>query len=159
MTLNQPKQTKLIQPVPIIKTPAPALPPKPKIIQIVKPPAPPIPKDKPIPQKTPKSRQAELTNNLAVQPRQENIRDNVRKTLMEQLKTRLKLTKDLKLSDVEVTNISNEIESQLYKCFGDTGQKYRNKYRSLIFNIKDIKNQTLWRRICEKTIYPYQLVS
>lgn len=58
----------------------------------------------------------------------------------------------------QVHSISTEIESQLYKCFGDTGQKYRNKYRSLIFNIKDVKNQTLWRRICEKTINPYQLV-
>lgn len=57
-----------------------------------------------------------------------------------------------------MNNISTEIESQLYKCFGDTGQKYKNKYRSLIFNIKDTKNQTLWRRICEKAINPYQLV-
>lgn len=54
--------------------------------------------------------------------------------------------------------ISNEIESQMFKCFGDTGQKYKNKYRSLIFNIKDPKNQTLWRRICAKSVNPYQLV-
>lgn len=58
----------------------------------------------------------------------------------------------------QLKGISNEIESQLYKCFGDTGQKYKNKYRSLIFNIKDAKNQTLWRRICEKAVNPYQLV-
>lgn len=56
-------------------------------------------------------------------------------------------------------NISIEIETELYKCFGDTGQKYKNKYRSLIFNIKDPKNQTLWRRICEKSISSYELVS
>lgn len=92
------------------------------------------------------------------QPKQENIRENVQKTLFEQLTNRLKLTEDLKLSEDELKSISTEIESQLYKCFGDTGQKYRNKYRSLIFNIKDIKNQTLWRRICEKSINPYQLV-
>lgn len=59
---------------------------------------------------------------------------------------------------MQVNNISTEIESQLYKCFGDTSQKYKNKYRSLIFNIKDTKNQTLWRKICEKSINPYQLV-
>lgn len=28
----------------------------------------------------------------------------------------------------------------------------------MIFNIKDAKNQTLWRRICEKAVNPYQLV-
>lgn len=89
---------------------------------------------------------------------QENIRENVQKTLYEQLLNRLKLDNTLKVSDEEVKNMSLEIESQLYKCFGDTGQKYRNKYRSLIFNIKDIKNQTLWKRICEKSVSAYQLV-
>lgn len=68
------------------------------------------------------------------------------------------MVEDIKLTEDEVRAISSEIESQLYKCFGDTGMKYRNKYRSLIFNIKDVKNQTLWRRICEKSINPYELV-
>lgn len=90
---------------------------------------------------------------------QENIRENVQKTVMEQLTTRLKGCEDIKLTEEEMKNISAEIEEQLYKCFGDTGQKYRNKYRSLIFNIKDVKNHTLWRRICEKSISPYQVVS
>lgn len=121
------------------------------------PPTPTTPKEKPMPQKTPKSRQAEVAS--TPQPKTENIRENVRKTLMEQLTNRIKLVDDLKLTEEEISNISVEIENQLFKCFGDTGQKYRNKYRSLIFNIKDIKNQTLWKRICEKSINPYQLVS
>lgn len=77
---------------------------------------------------------------------------------MEQLTNRIKMVDDLKLTEEEITNISTEIETQLYKCYGDTRQKYKTKYRSLIFNIKDTKNQTLWRRICEKSINPYQLV-
>ncbi|XP_074031171.1 uncharacterized protein isoform X2 [Leptinotarsa decemlineata] len=89
---------------------------------------------------------------------QENIRENVQKTIFEQLTSRLKANDDLKLSEEEVKTISANIETQLFRCFGDTGQKYRNKYRSLIFNIKDAKNQTLWRRICEKAINPYELV-
>lgn len=109
-------------------------------------------REKPAIQKTPKAKQQEI------QPKQENIRENVCKTLSEQLMNRLKEVTDLVLTEEEVSNISTEIESQLYKCFGDTGQKYKNKYRSLIFNIKDAKNQTLWRRICEKSISPYQLV-
>ncbi|XP_017775816.1 PREDICTED: death-inducer obliterator 1-like [Nicrophorus vespilloides] len=108
----------------------------------------------PMPQKTPKARQAEVPT----PPKQENLRETVKKTFFEQLSNRLKKVADLKLTDIELKGISNEIESQLYKCFGDTGQKYKNKYRSLIFNIKDPKNQTLWRRICEKSVNPYQLV-
>lgn len=116
-------------------------------------------KEKTTPSKTtPKVQKIEHLTPTPPQPKQENIRENVQKTLFEQLTNRLKLTEDLKLSEDELKSISTEIESQLYKCFGDTGQKYRNKYRSLIFNIKDIKNQTLWRRICEKSINPYQLV-
>ncbi|CAH0557349.1 unnamed protein product [Brassicogethes aeneus] len=110
----------------------------------------------PVPVKTPKARQQEVQAPQA--KKQENIRENVQKTLFEQLTNRLKDVEDIKLSEDEVKSISTEIESQLYRCFGDTGQKYRNKYRSLIFNIKDVKNQTLWRRICEKSINPYELV-
>ncbi|CAH1977659.1 unnamed protein product [Acanthoscelides obtectus] len=118
------------------------------------------PKDKPAIVKsprTPKPKQPEAQQ-TATPKQQEDIRENVEKTLFEQLTNRLKGCEDLKLTEEEVKNISKEIESQLFKCFGDTGQKYRNKYRSLIFNIKDAKNQTLWRRICEKSINPYELV-
>ncbi|XP_050497701.1 death-inducer obliterator 1 isoform X2 [Diabrotica virgifera virgifera] len=110
--------------------------------------------------KTPRQRKDSTKDREETTPQkpQENIRENVQKTVFEQLTNRLKGVTDLKLSEEEVKSISLEIESQLYKCFGDTGQKYRNKYRSLIFNIKDVKNQTLWRRICEKNITPYELV-
>lgn len=109
-----------------------------------------------MPLKTPKERKAEQT---AVTPQQGDIRESVRVALCEQLINRIKLTEDFQLPDEEVSKISVEIESQLYKCFGDTGQKYRAKYRSLMFNIRDVKNQTLWRRICERSLNPYQLVS
>ncbi|KAK5646151.1 hypothetical protein RI129_004615 [Pyrocoelia pectoralis] len=158
--VTTPLRTKLIQAPPLIKSPPPTVSPtaKPKPVQNrPKTPTPPTPvKEKPVPQKTPKSRQVEEQSPQS--NKQENIRDNVKKTLFEQLTNRLNMVEDIKLTKDELTKISNEIESQLYKCFGDTGQKYRNKYRSLIFNIKDTKNQTLWRRICEKAINAYQLV-
>ncbi|XP_066147349.1 death-inducer obliterator 1 isoform X2 [Euwallacea fornicatus] len=91
------------------------------------------------------------------QAKAEDIRDNVQKTVFEQLIVRLKGS-EIKLTEDEVKNISIEIEAELFKCFGDIGQKYKNKYRSLIFNIKDAKNQTLWRRICERSISSYELV-
>ncbi|XP_063913585.1 death-inducer obliterator 1-like isoform X1 [Zophobas morio] len=118
----------------------------------------PVNREKSAPTKIQKVRHADQPSSSTPQPKQENIRENVQKTIFEQLTNRLKMVDDLKVSEEDLKDISTEIESQLYKCFGDTGQKYRNKYRSLIFNIKDIKNQTLWRRICEKSINPYQLV-
>ena len=36
--------------------------------------------------------------------------------------------------------------------FGDTGSKYKNKYRSLTYNIKDLKNDGLFRRILLKDL-------
>lgn len=168
VSMKEPK-TKLIQPQPISKPVATTPPLKTKTIQTTLTPkmpqaSPPkpnkiiIPKEK-ILVKTPKPKpQPEQPTTPQPKP-QENIRENVQKTVFEQLMNRLKGIEDLKLTEDEVKNISTEIESQLFKCFGDTGQKYRNKYRSLIFNIKDAKNQTLWRRICEKSINPYELVS
>ncbi|XP_018574106.1 death-inducer obliterator 1-like isoform X2 [Anoplophora glabripennis] len=164
---KEPK-TKLIQPQPISKPPVTAPPPKPKIVQTTltlktpqsTPPKPvkaPVSKEK-MPVKTPKPKPPPEQPATPQPKPQENIRENVQKTVFEQLMNRLKSSEDLKLTEDEVKNISTEIESQLFKCFGDTGQKYRNKYRSLIFNIKDAKNQTLWRRICEKSINPYELV-
>ncbi|KAL1497120.1 hypothetical protein ABEB36_008130 [Hypothenemus hampei] len=107
------------------------------------------------PIKMPRSRTREDAPTLHA--KSEDIRDNVQKTIFEQLTVRLK-DSEIKLTEDEIKNISTEIEAELYKCFGDTGQKYKNKYRSLIFNIKDPKNQTLWRRICEKSISSYELV-
>lgn len=61
--------------------------------------APPKDRDRPQPQKTPKSRQAEQP----AQPKQENIREMVCKTLSEQLMIRLKDAKDLVLNEEEVS--------------------------------------------------------
>lgn len=168
VNIKEPK-TKLIQPQPISKPIATTPPLKIKTVQTIltpktpqttppKPNKPPVPKEK-VPVKTPKPKPPPEQPTTPQPKPQENIRENVQKTVFEQLMNRLKGNEDLKLTEEEVKNISTEIETQLFKCFGDTGQKYRNKYRSLIFNIKDAKNQTLWRRICEKSINPYELVN
>ncbi|ENN78709.1 hypothetical protein YQE_04881, partial [Dendroctonus ponderosae] len=128
-------------------------------------------KETPKESKTPKPPKLRTKDDVQTpQSKADDIRDNVQKTIFEQLLVRLKGS-DIKLTDETVSIylafhtffyqlpfISIEIETELYKCFGDTGQKYKNKYRSLIFNIKDPKNQTLWRRICEKSISSYELV-
>lgn len=98
-------RTKLIQPAPIIRSPAQTIVVKPKLVQTTLKPATPVTtpvkeKEKPMPQKTPKARAAEegpIPSN-----KQENIRENVKKTLLEQLTNRLNMVDDIKLTKEEV---------------------------------------------------------
>lgn len=51
-----------------------------------------------------------------------------------------------------------KIEEELHSLFKETNAKYKAKYRSLMFNIKDKSNLTLFRKIADKSISPFQLV-
>ena len=42
--------------------------------------------------------------------------------------------------------------------FGEVGAKYKNKYRSLTYNIKDAKNDGLFRRILLKDLSPIEVI-
>ena len=48
---------------------------------------------------------------------------------------------DIVLSSSEIKRLALRIEEELYKVYGNTGHKYRAKFRSLLFNIKDQKNK------------------
>ena len=48
---------------------------------------------------------------------------------------------DLTVTQEEVEKISHEIEEKLFNLYQDITPKYKNKYRSLLFNLKDLKNQ------------------
>ncbi|XP_055623497.1 death-inducer obliterator 1-like [Toxorhynchites rutilus septentrionalis] len=92
----------------------------------------------------------------------ENIRVTVKKTLKEHLIQRKSETNDEqtgRLNEQEIEKFAEEIEEELFALFNkDTGAKYRAKYRSLVFNIKDRKNLSLFQKICEKRIEAKQLV-
>lgn len=69
------------------------------------------------------------------------------------------VTNSSRLTTDEIKDFTNNVENELYLLFKkDCNQKYKVKYRSLIFNIRDRKNLTLFRKICEKSIKPYRLV-
>lgn len=91
-------------------------------------------------------------------PEAEPIRLNIRKTLTELLSSRIKETEDLKLTDEEIADLAFNIELEMYKYFKDTGSKYKAKYRSLVFNIKDTKNLTLFRKIANRSLTPDAVV-
>lgn len=64
-----------------------------------------------------------------------------------------------RLTEAEVTEFVNAAEHELFDMFGgDTNMKYKAKYRSLMYNIKDRKNLTLFEKISKKLIEPKQLV-
>ena len=94
----------------------------------------------------------------AKKPETEPIRINVKKTIGESLMTRIKATDDLKLTEEEIAELALNIELELYKYFKDTGAKYKAKYRSLVFNIKDTKNLTLFRKIADRSLTPDAVV-
>lgn len=54
---------------------------------------------------------------------------------------------DIMLSNSEIKGLALSIEEELFKYFKDTDSKYKAKYRSLLFNIRDQKNKVsvfLW---------------
>ncbi|KAK8783701.1 hypothetical protein V5799_009932 [Amblyomma americanum] len=92
------------------------------------------------------------------QPSIEPVRLNVRKVLRDALLNRCKEATDLSLPADEVRRMAVRIEEELFKFFRDTGTRYKSKYRSLVFNIKDSRNQGLFRKILRGKIPPDRLV-
>ncbi|ESO99187.1 hypothetical protein LOTGIDRAFT_238832 [Lottia gigantea] len=86
------------------------------------------------------------------------VRLNVRKHLRDALSNRAEHADDVLLSSSEIKAISLSIEEEMFNYFKDVGHKYRNKYRSLIFNIKDTKNNGLFRKILNGKIRASKLV-
>lgn len=55
---------------------------------------------------------------------------------------RFKGASDLKLTEEEVSKIGEDIELRLFNLHNqEVSSKYRNKCRSLLFNLKDVKNE------------------
>lgn len=48
---------------------------------------------------------------------------------------------DLDISENEVGKIAFNIEKEMFSMFQNTDNKYKNKYRSIMFNLKDPKNK------------------
>lgn len=56
-------------------------------------------------------------------------------------------------------NLAFEIESELFKLFGGVNKKYKEKGRSLLFNLKDRNNPELIERVMAGEISPERLCS
>eukprot|EP00794_Sanderia_malayensis_P012134 gene12134-13387_t len=87
----------------------------------------------------------------------EVIRSNVKKSLKETILARCR-DYEMEVNVDEVSKICHAIEEEIVKMFGDTGQKYKTKYRSLIFNLKDPKNRNLYKQVVQGDLSPSKLV-
>ncbi|XP_030069497.1 death-inducer obliterator 1 isoform X2 [Microcaecilia unicolor] len=98
----------------------------------------------------------------AVNPNQplpnSQIRQNIRRSLKEILWKRVNDSDDLVMSENEVGRIALNIEKEMFSLFQDTDMRYKKKYRHLMFNLKDPKNQGLFHRVLREEISPSKLV-
>lgn len=91
-------------------------------------------------------------------PAVDSERQNIRTTLVETIKKRMETFDHPtipKMSESEIVTFAKEVEKEMHLLGKD---KYKAKYRSLKFNLGDMKNKTLVERICGKKILPKQLV-
>ncbi|XP_022168280.1 PHD finger protein 3 [Myzus persicae] len=89
---------------------------------------------------------------------EEQLRSNVRKSLLESLSSRISEEPELKTAEQDLEELISKIEEELFNQFSKVDQKYKTKYRSLLFNIKDPKNLNFFKKIMFKWVTPYQLV-
>ncbi|KAK5853901.1 hypothetical protein PBY51_015018 [Eleginops maclovinus] len=87
----------------------------------------------------------------------EAIRRSVRDSLKEILIQRLKES-DLKVSVERASELAKKTERELFHLYKDTDNKYKNKYRSLMFNLKDTKNNVLFKRVLKGEVSPSNLI-
>ena len=89
-----------------------------------------------------------------------DTRDNITKGIKNALKTKLDKNEDVKIDDTKLDDLVKIIEYEMYRYYSkDVGNKYKAKYRSLVFNIKDEKNNGLFRKIINGNIAPKKLVA
>ncbi|XP_028279084.1 PHD finger protein 3 [Parambassis ranga] len=87
----------------------------------------------------------------------EAIRRSVRDSLKEILLQRLKES-NLSISVERASDVAKKTERELFHLYKDTDSKYKNKYRSLMFNLKDTKNNILFKRVLKGEISPGNLI-
>ncbi|XP_034724216.1 death-inducer obliterator 1-like isoform X3 [Etheostoma cragini] len=91
-------------------------------------------------------------------PPNNQMRTNIRRSLTDILYKRVSDSDDLKMSENEVARLAVAIEKEMFNLCLSTDSKYKNKYRSLMFNLKDPKNKGLFYRVVGGEVSPFRLV-
>ncbi|XP_039770234.1 SPOC domain-containing protein 1 isoform X2 [Ornithorhynchus anatinus] len=131
-----------------LKAPNPAKKPK----SSVKPPTKPKKKNNSHPQKE-NSNPTTTSDHMG-----EKVRMTVQESLSRVLVKRKEEAPDLTMSEEAVADIATNIEVALFNLGHNTGNHYKNKYRSLFFNLNDKKNKDLFHQVIQGEITPEDLV-
>ncbi|XP_001372425.3 PHD finger protein 3 isoform X1 [Monodelphis domestica] len=90
-------------------------------------------------------------------PSADQIRQSVKHSLKDILMKRL-TDSNLKIPEERAAKVATKIEKELFSFFRDTDAKYKNKYRSLMFNLKDPKNNILFKKVLKGEVTPDHLI-
>ncbi|KAF5898758.1 PHD finger protein 3-like, partial [Clarias magur] len=102
-------------------------------------------------------KKAKISVPSSKKPSTGQIRRSVRDSLEDILLKRLKES-DLKVSKEKPAELARGTEKELFALFQGVDSKYKNKYRSLMFNLRDTKNNVLFKRVLKGEIPPRDLV-
>ncbi|XP_069462293.1 PHD finger protein 3 isoform X2 [Ambystoma mexicanum] len=87
----------------------------------------------------------------------DQIRQSVRQTLKDILVKRLSESSS-KIPEERAAKVAAKIEKELFSFYRDIDTKYKSKYRSLTFNLRDPKNNILYKRVLKGDISPDHLI-
>ncbi|CAN0030148.1 unnamed protein product [Lampetra fluviatilis] len=86
------------------------------------------------------------------------IRQTVRKAFRDTLLKRFKEMGGQKVNMKDVARLALQIEKELYAFLGHAESKYKTKYRTLSFNLKDKKNKGLCGQVLAGEVSPHTVV-
>uniref|UniRef100_A0A3Q3MU17 Uncharacterized LOC109989164 n=1 Tax=Labrus bergylta TaxID=56723 RepID=A0A3Q3MU17_9LABR len=86
------------------------------------------------------------------------VRQSIQRSLTSILLKRVCDCEDLEMSESEVAKLVASIEMEMFDIFRNTDSKYMNKYRTIMFNLKDPKNKGLLFHVVHGEITPFRLV-
>ncbi|GAB1288983.1 SPOC domain-containing protein 1 [Apodemus speciosus] len=101
---------------------------------------------------------AEDPGEQEMMPLDAGVRSTVVRAMQEVLWTRAQELPDLTLREEEAESIAGGIEEALFHLTQDTNLRYKNKYRSLLFNLRDPRNVDLFLKVAHCDVTPNDLV-
>nr|XP_033809803.1 SPOC domain-containing protein 1 [Geotrypetes seraphini]XP_033809804.1 SPOC domain-containing protein 1 [Geotrypetes seraphini] len=89
---------------------------------------------------------------------EEQVRVTAVETFYDILLKRVQESPDLDVQEETVRMVARNVEREMFALFPPSDLRYKNKYRSLLFNLRDSKNMHLFRQVVLGEITPQCLV-
>ncbi|XP_067389892.1 SPOC domain-containing protein 1 [Emydura macquarii macquarii] len=94
----------------------------------------------------------------SLQLSEEQSRIKVMDSLRGMLQKRLEESPDLDVHEDTILRLANNVEKEIFNLFLCVDHRYKNKYRSVLFNLKAPKNKLLFRQVVLGEVSPQCLV-